>query len=587
MEVVSLEQPVAAPWAEITEFIPEGFSLGHDGVYLDKQNPVLISGPCWISAFTRSKDGRDWGIVVHWIDHDGRQQSAAFPKQFLIDRGVPLANELMARGLRIIPGKQSMLMQYLGMFELPAELRLQSVIQLGWLDCAEDESPVFVLPEKTFGLGMQDTVIFQPEEHSPTAATLHQRGTLEQWRSFVASKCEGHPFMVFGLCTAFGGPVLKLFGEDCGGFHFYGASSKGKTTTLQVAASVWGCGADPATSSNSLISRWNTTGNALEATASAHNDGLLCLDEMGTCDQRNFGKVIYDLMGGTGKRRLTKSAALQPTRSWRILVLSTGEISVKQKIEEEGALAAKTGQLIRLVDIPIEDGVLNDLDTVSAQALISDLKRNAGRYYGTAGPAFIDAVIRQGGDLREIKQRVQDLAESIENSILRLGTLETHQRRVLRRMAMVGAAGILAVRAGILPFREEEILASVQYVAKCWLGEASNLPTSTLGMLQLRDFIAANESRFRPAGDSDKTVRDVVGYITHAADNGRRLFLMTRAGLAEACKGYDLRLVLRELKRRGYLYLQEVSKMTSKHTIDGAGRQSLYGIRESFMDFDG
>jgi hypothetical protein len=35
---------------------------------------------------------------------------------------------------------------------------------------------------------------------------------------------------------------------------------------------------------------------------------------MGTCDVKNFGKVIYDLLGGRGKSRLDKNSLLQAQR---------------------------------------------------------------------------------------------------------------------------------------------------------------------------------------------------------------------------------------------------------------------------------
>lgn len=573
------------PWISVASFVPKGFRLEVSGVFVDKQDPELVAGPCWITAYTRSKQGFEWGFVIHWLDQDGNSQMCAFPAQRLHERGAPLASELAGRGLRVIPGKQGLLMRYLASFDLPQDFRRQSVSSLGWLDCAEDEAPVFVLPEKTLGLRVREEVIFQPEEHSPTLRTMHAKGTLRQWQQFVGKKCLGHPILMFGLSAAFAGPLLKLVGEECGGFHFFGSSSKGKTTTLQVAASVWGCAADPAANGDSHISRWNTTGNALEATAAAHNDGLLCLDEMGTCDQRNFGKVIYDLMGGTGKRRLNKNAMMQSSRTWRIVALSTGEISVRQKIEEDGGSPAKTGQLIRLVDVPIHDGVL-DPTCPNPQAVINDLKKNCGKFYGSAGPEFLDQLVSFGTNFREIRQQIQQLLENIEEAIAVPGTLETFQQRVMRRIAVVAAAGILAAELKILPFTRQDVLAGAVYVAKQWFGDVTNLPPQILGVLAIREFITANEARFRPAGE-DRAVRDQVGFTTYTVESGKKLFLLTRTGLYEACRGYDVRSVLRELKQSKFLFIQEAGKMTSKHTIKGSGRQSLYAIREAILDFDG
>jgi uncharacterized protein (DUF927 family) len=54
--------------------------------------------------------------------------------------------------------------------------------------------------------------------------------------------------------------LASLVGEDSGGFHLRGASSSGKTTALNAAASVWG---DP----DNYTRLWRSTVNGLEGLA--------------------------------------------------------------------------------------------------------------------------------------------------------------------------------------------------------------------------------------------------------------------------------------------------------------------------------
>jgi putative DNA primase/helicase len=244
---------------------------------------------------------------------------------------------------------------------------------------------------------------------------MQHQGTLAQWQTFVAAPCKGSPILVFSACVAFAGPLLRFAGLDCGAFHLYGASSKGKTTALQVPASAWGSGADPAISQDSYIGRWNTTGNALEATAAAHNDMLLALDEMGTCDARDFGKVIYDLFGGKGKSCLNKNSTLQAQRTWRIQGLSTGEISVQQKIKEDSGRKPKTGHLVRMVDIPIREGVIRETHGKSAGDIAMTLKKATARFYGTAGPAFLEGLIRFKPDTPALQHWIQAEVDALHN----------------------------------------------------------------------------------------------------------------------------------------------------------------------------
>ncbi|MEW8288230.1 MAG: DUF927 domain-containing protein [Candidatus Thiodiazotropha endolucinida] len=564
-------------WVAVQDHIPKGYVITEKGVFLDKNDPEFISGPCWVSSITRSSNGSEWGLVVHWIDQDGNEQKHAFPARQLGESRSPLVPNLMSMGLKVVPGKEKRLITYLGSFDLPEDFRLRSVSQLGWIE--NHGNPLFILPNNPIGIG-GDSVVFQPEEHSPTTNTMHAQGTLSQWQVHVAEPCLGNPILLFSLCTALAGSLLKYSGLDCGGFHLYGGSSKGKTTSLQVGASVWGCGSDPAVSDESHICRWNTTGNALEATAAAHNDGFLSLDEMGTCDARDFGKVIYDLFGGKGKSRLNKSSILQPQRTWRIMGLSTGEISVLQKIEEDSGRKAKTGQLIRLIDVPIQDGVVHDYHGNQPGKFVNQLKKACGTYFGTAGPAFLGNLIKTEMDITALKHSIQTKVEGWEKDIVDKANLENHQQRVLKRFAVVGAAGELAADFGILPFTKDDIYAAVTTVRDAWLGDDNNQPDAIRGLIAVRDFMQREESRFRDAHYQDGRVRDLVGY----SDKGRGLHLFTDQGFKEAVRGFNYKHVLAELDRRGYLMKNDSERLKSRHQINGLGRIRLYAIKDDIFN---
>ncbi|MFZ3328928.1 MAG: DUF927 domain-containing protein [Methylocella sp.] len=53
--------------------------------------------------------------------------------------------------------------------------------------------------------------------------------------------------------------MLHVAGQEGGGINIFGQSSKGKTTILQAAASVWGRGASPG-----YVQAWRATANGLE-----------------------------------------------------------------------------------------------------------------------------------------------------------------------------------------------------------------------------------------------------------------------------------------------------------------------------------
>lgn len=586
--------PKGAPlWAGCT--VPDGYELSDEGIYRwnGRGEQERIADPAWVTARTRDHTKRGWGIIVHWIDQDGDEHVRAFPAHRLHDPRSSLAADLAAEGLAIVPGREKLLVQFLGSFQ-PAN-RLESVARLGWLD-GQLKTPIYVLPERILTPTEGHEVIFQPERHSPTVNTMRAKGTLKQWQRAVADACRGNPFLLLALCCPFAGPLLKFAGMDSCGFHLYGESSQGKTTALQIAASVWGCGADPATSSETYIRSWNTTGNALEGLAAAHNDGLLALDEMGTCDAADFGKVVYDLAGGQGKSRMTKESELREQRFWRILFLSTGEISVRQRIED-GTRRAKAGQLNRFLDIPVETRLIADAHGKPPEQFVNELKRACATFYGTAGPEFVRKLIDYLDDIQSLQGCVREGVENWSRALAATGEkkreLQSAERRSLRRLALVSFAGYLACEFGVLPFTSTVIDAAIQFVLEAWLGDEGNLPEPVRAIMQLRDYVISQQSRFVSIDDLQNPRSPIYMYaqqsparLPHdlAGYRDEDSFLLTDQGLREACRGYSVRTVIRELAQRRLLIQNNPGHFKSRRSIPGLSeRLEFYVIDRQLL----
>ena len=184
---------------------------------------------------------------------------------------------------------------------------------------------------------------------SAAAAPFEKRGSLADWQNGVGLLITGHSRGVFAVSVAFAGALLGPIGLEGGGFHFYGQSSLGKSTLVEAAASVWGKGAIPG-----FVRPWRTTANALEGAAAIHSDTVLVLDELGMIDPREAAAVAYQLAAGSGKGRLIGTARSE-RHLWRTMVISTGEVSLSDKLVE-GRQRARAGQQVRLVDIPADAG---------------------------------------------------------------------------------------------------------------------------------------------------------------------------------------------------------------------------------------
>lgn len=569
--------------------IPKGYRFTRDGVWFgDSKNSEQIAGPVRVTAYTKDELTNIQGMVITWEDSHGQQHVEAFPFDVLHKDAKVLAQSLALRGLFVVPGKEQKLLHYLASFDRTRAEWIKSTPKVGWLDTNE-ERLVYVLPDAGGGViasNKIERVVFQPEQHSPSTATMHPKGTLADWQKHVAEPCRGNPFLVFSLCLAFAGPLVKAARAESGGIHFYGRSSRGKTTAAQVAASVFGCGADPSDSGFSYVQKWNATVNAFEALLAAHNDALLVLDEIHTCDAKDFGRVIYNLAGGRGKSRLDKNAELRQQRTWRTLVLSTGEKSARQKIEEEDKRIFD-GQRLRLLDVPTDYGIITDAHGSEPGDFVLSLKRACAQYYGTAGTTFIRALIEKYGNHNALAAVVQRELEGCERALASpsLGPVE---QRGLRRLALVQVAGQLARELNVLPFDHAEIAQAVQVVTRAWLSDDVTLPEAVRGAQQLQGFIQRHQARFRNADNDHETPRDLAGYLHRDSKNGM-LYLFTPGGFTEAVAGYDRKDVARELHARRLLFLNEFDRFVSRHQIRIGGedkRLRLYAVKDDILEHD-
>lgn len=210
--------------------------------------------------------------------------------------------------------------------------------RIGW------HKRAFVLPHETIG-DKDERIVFQSD--AAMENTFRIKRGVDDWIEHVGRYCAGNSRMVFAVCCAFAGPMLRPAGMESGGFHIRGGSSSGKTTAARIAASVYG-GPD-------YMQRWRTTDNALEVIAAQHCDSLLILDELSQVDGKVAGDCAYMLANEQSKARSTRTGAARSRLSWRLLFLSTGELSLTDHMAE-GGKRSRTGQDVRMADIPAEAG---------------------------------------------------------------------------------------------------------------------------------------------------------------------------------------------------------------------------------------
>lgn len=594
------EDDDASPWKKEIPIYPEtgmpwptpvgGMQVTSGGVQ-DHTNQFIVLRPLWVDALTRNYIGQ-WGISIRFFDFDWKLKTHAVPRERLHEQGGVLGRELAAYGLPIVPGKEKWVSRYLVLQEGQTARRIRAAGRLGWFD-APDSPAVFVLPNQVLGKSPEE-IVYQQDVPMAAAETLHGQGSLRDWQRHVADPCVGNPMLMFSVMLGLAGPLLKLCQEQSGGFHLYGVTTAGKTTAAQLAASVWGCGADPQEGPEvTSLRKWYTTGNALESLAEVHNDMLLTLDEISEVDPHELGRIIYQLAGGLSKGRANAGGGLRVMRAWRLLFFSTGEKSVRQMLSQVGQ-TQKGGQRVRLPDIPAdndEDGkraIVQDAHGQDAKDFVQDLKAACAKHFGLAGPVFATYLIaeaeREGmaalaGTLREELRAIEArLTADVEDK------LPPEGRRVMRRFALVALAGARAQLAGVIGWDLAQIMVAVRQVRDRWLSDQGQEHSeSDRGLAHLRNQLMRHTDRFRwiegTATVMGRAVRDLLGYRV------KEHYLLTEEGLRELCGEHDTRAVLRALKVADYLW-HDAGRLTRKSPrIEefGSTRPNLYWIEVRFL----
>ena len=281
-----------------------------------------------------------------------------------------------------------------------------------------------MLPDRA--IGGTDLIVYQPT--SEIRAAVRSKGSLEEWQERVAKPAAGNTRLVLAISAAFAAPLLGPLQLEGAGIHFRGASSIGKSTALSLTGSVWGGPRDSGDLSGYRQS-WQATANAVESLAQAHCDLPLCLDELSLVRGEDAARMAYQLATGIGRARALTSGLAAPRLEWRVFLVSTGEISLADKIAEaRTAQRHMPGQAVRFIDLPADAGagfglfdhapeLAGKLDGGTAKdrgdALSRCLIDAAQSCFGTAGPAFVEALIAdRDAYLAEARHLIDDFAKT-------------------------------------------------------------------------------------------------------------------------------------------------------------------------------
>jgi putative DNA primase/helicase len=532
-----------------------------------------------IIAITRNADGKGHGYLLEFIPHgENSVRREVIPQSLLVGHQDDLLMSLRSWGVSALYENKREILDYLDKEHKKfgakqPEHFWESVNVVGW------HSPAcFVLPNQV--IGNQSEVWFQG---AGEGAQYSQKGTLDDWKR-VAALCVGNPYLIFALSCGFTGPLLSPLNIPGVGFHYLGDSTSGKTTALMLGNSAWG--------SPKFMLSWRQTANRLETQAANRSDTLMTIDESHMIDPKVLDSCIYLLLGGVAKGRMKRDATAAATAHWRICVLSSGERSLETHLISAG-LDHKAGQSIRICDIPVSGkyGVFDKLPAADSAAAFADrLRDEVAYFYGTAGPAFIERLIKETPKL-DLQTALDDIVKNLP-----VDKLSAQQARVWRSFAAVGLAGELANKWEIVPWEQYSASNAAIDLFEVWrkaqpenssslehaqILECVRNAISTHGTSQFSDLDGGTRGFVTRSGnlvhEPEVKVINRMGYWRD--DNGKRLYLFTSEGLKRATKGHDWKRVLKALEDGRTFVKKGATQISLTTRIPGENRvESLYWI---------
>lgn len=515
-----------------------------DGVYwitpkVDKESGEIINNESWLASpmdvIGTGRDDKDQYLILRWLAFGaGIPTTAAIP---LADIGEREGWRTLKAGGVNVTTKSSLRAILADWLQRSGSRELWRVAHATGWQCG-----AYIMPDGEIIGAPAQPVLFSGR--SSAAAGYTVAGTSESWRNSVARLAYGNYAMMTGIAAALAAPLIGLAGADGFGIHFYEQSSAGKTTTANVASSLYG-------NPDLLRLTWYGTALGLANEAAAHNDGLMPLDEVGQgADPVSVSQSAYALFNGVGKLQGAKEGGNRDLKRWRTVAISTGEMDLETFIATAGR-KTKAGQLVRLLNIPLSKAVRFH-DHQNGKQHADALKDAYQHHHGAAGREWIKWLAnhqQQAIDtVRECEARWRSLIPADYGE-------QVH--RVGARFAILEAALILG--SVVTGWDVQACRDAIQHSYNSWVREFGTGNKEHQQIVeQCEAFLNAHGlSRYAPFpyDQSDLPIRDLAGYRAKGNHDADPMIFYTfpAAFEGEIARGFNAKQFAETIKNAGML----------------------------------
>lgn len=526
--------------------IPTGFKIIKGQIFevreLKNEIKYVPVCDCIVAVTARFESLTDGtqGLDVMWNSHNGTRKVSNTRSTFVDSKKII---NLSDYGLPVHSGNARNLATYISRFESANEQNLETrqvSNQLGWTKGG------FLLGDMFIG---DKEVQFQPKDggDAQIAKGFHTNGTMEGTID-VLNKIKQFPMVKMAIYAALSAPLLKKWNESPYIFELAGTTSRGKTTALRIAASLYGC---PDESKPGFFRQWNATKVSLERYASIMNNLPLFIDDTKNGDaDRVIKPMIYQFASGQGKGR-GSTQGMQISANWQTVLLSTGEQKITSFAKDGGAVARV---------LSMEGSPFTDTD-INAAREVQNLNKQVSEHYGHVAEPWIRFL--QTTDMKPWKKKFASTGDKYTQLAHDAGPVAMRLSRIMALIDVVGE--MFDACFGLSLHVPDELIAQWNQFTQ----GATEMDRATEAFESVMGWVASRKSQFIVNGLSPYS-GDTLGEI-------RKDELIIIDGQLDAyliTKGYNPGAISKAWKEKGWL--ETLKNRTKKQHRINSGQPYVY-----------
>ena len=423
--------------------------------------------------------------------------------------------------------------------------------QYGWGRIGEE--PVFyhskAIPERGYFLSKDAKFNIRPN------------GSMKMWMEMFEEQVKGCTPLELAVVLGCAAPIVSYLE----GSHtdlktqfvaLNGQSSSGKTTAAMLALSVAGA---PSSTKNGLLKSWNATINSMMSMLDGVNGIPVCFDELSQTRSTDLTALLYSLAEGKQKDRSTKEGGLRESAHWSTVILSTGELSIFNR------LANNLGLRVRILEFSHVQWTRDAEQSESIKNVIA-------QHYGHVLPYFISCLFEVGLqtiDAEFVHQRKLLLEQ--------MSTSDTTNRISIKLASIMTTAALLAAHTGI----EINVDAIRVMLLDNDKDNFDDRDHSTKAMDDVLQYLVGQQSKLMRDNQS-RIPHEVIGLLSNKGDvDGKQTMVVSIMkahfeSMMSVLKYQDSKVILKDWNQKGLL-VTESGRQTIRMNldVDGSGKKKV------------